>query len=107
MLIAGIAFYFILTNSNSQAWVIFIVFFLISAIIDFLVNLDPSHTPIKLYDNSITYSDGYQFLQLFKRRGMSAAFFEAEKSFNTKKYEAAIEQCLQLIEERPQKKACL
>ena len=56
LLIASIAFYFIITKQFSELWVVFIVFFLISAIIDFLVNVDPSHTPIKLYDNSVTYS---------------------------------------------------
>jgi len=48
--IAITAFYFIINNNYSQNWVVLIVFFLISAIIDFIVNIDPSHTPIKLYN---------------------------------------------------------
>jgi len=38
LLIASIAFYIIITKDFSEIWVVFIVFFLISAIIDFLSN---------------------------------------------------------------------
>ncbi len=104
LLIALTAFYFIINGGYSQGWIVFIVFFLISAIIDFIVNIDPSHTPIKLYNGGVTYSDGYQLLTTFRRRGLPEAFFEAEQSFLKKEYRDAIEQCVTLIEEAPQKK---
>ena len=104
LLIATLAFYFILHNNYSQNWIVLIVFFLISAIIDFIVNVDPSHTPIKLYDGGITYSDGYQLLRTIRRRGLPEVFFAAENLFQQKEYEIAIEQCLDLIEKVPQKK---
>jgi len=102
--IAITAFYFIINNNYSQNWVVLIVFFLISAIIDFIVNIDPSHTPIKLYNGGITYSDGYQLVNTFKRRGLPEAFFEAEKLFHQKEHEAAIQKCQTLIEAAPSKK---
>ncbi len=104
LFIALTAFYVIITGEYSQGWVVFIVFFLVSAIIDFIVNIDPSHTPIKLYNGGVTYSDGYQLMNTFKRQGLPEAFFAAEQLFHQKEYEAAIQQCQQLIETEPQKK---
>ena len=104
LLIALFAFYVIINGGYSQGWVVFIVFFLISAIIDFIVNIDPSHTPIKLYNGGVTYSDGYQLLNTFRRRGLPTAFFAAEQSFHQKQYQRAIEQCQHLIDSGPQKK---
>ena len=102
--IALAAFYFIKSNELSQPWIIFISFFLISAIIDFLVNIDPSHKPIKLWDNSVTYSDGYQLMRTFKRRGLPNSFFEAENLLKAKKPNETIEKCMSLIESGVNKK---
>lgn len=104
LLIASFAFYIITTQEFSEIWVVFIVFFLISAIIDFLVNVDPSHTPIKLYNNSVTYSDGYQLINVFKRRGLPEAFFKAEQLYFKKQYDESLEITRQLIETTTPKK---
>jgi len=97
LLIASIAFYVIITKNFAEIWVVFIVFFLISAIIDFIVNVDPSHTPIKLYNNAVTYSDGYQLIYVFKRRGLPEAFFKAEQLYHEKKYEESLKITTDLI----------
>lgn len=104
LLITSFAFYIIVTKEYSEMWVVFIVFFLISALIDFLVNVDPSHTPIKLYDNSVTYSDGYQLRNVFKRRGLPEAFFKAEKLFYEKEYDAALAITSDILEVETSKK---
>ena len=104
LLIATFALYIIATKNYPQVWTVFVVLFLISAIIDFLVNIDPSHTPIKLYNNSVTYSDGYQLINVFKRRGLPEPFFKAEKLHHEKKYTECLAVVENLINTPPQKK---
>ncbi len=104
LLIAAFALYIITTKNYPQFWTVFVVLFLISAIIDFLVNIDPSHTPIKLYNNSVTYSDGYQLINVFKRRGLPEPFFKAEKLYHEKKYAECLAIVENLINTPPQKK---
>lgn len=104
VLIGGIALYIILAKDFSQGWLIFAVLFLISAIFDFLVNIDPSHTPIKLYDGSVTYSDGYQFVNAIKYKNLPEAYYQAEKLFFKKETEQAKEICESLVNEKVQHK---
>lgn len=79
VLLASGALFIILSKDYSQGWLIFSVLFLISSIFDFLVNIDPSHQPIKLYDGSITYSDGYQLVQALKFRDLPDEYYQAKK----------------------------
>lgn len=104
LMIASSAFYLIFNSNLSQGWIVFSTLFLISAVIDFLVNLDPSHKPIKLYDNSIMYTDGYQILRTIKRTGMPEEFFTAEKLMHAGKPAEALAICKELVENPPQKK---
>jgi len=104
VIIGGLAVYIIQTKDFSQGWLIFAVLFLISAIFDFLVNIDPSHTPIKLYDGSITYSDGYQLVNAIKYRDLPDDFAKAEQLFFKKDYAQAQAICETLIKEKIQQK---
>lgn len=104
VLIGGIALYIILAKDFSQGWLIFGVLFFISAVFDFLVNIDPSHTPIKLYDGSVTYSDGAQLVNAIKYRDLPDAYYEAEQLFFKKEVEAARMICEALAKEKIQGK---
>jgi len=65
------------------------IVFLISAIFD-LRNLYPNGTPIKLYDGTCTYRDGYQILRLIRYRGDKNMLAKAYEMYNSKDYRGVI-----------------
>lgn len=89
--IATIACYFTFAYDLHGFLKLFLIVFLGSAFLDLLVNLIPNETPIKLYDGSITYNDGYSLKQLFYFKRLPEEYSEAANLFNAQRYgDAAI-----------------
>lgn len=51
--------------------------FLVSGIFDFLTNILPDKNPMQLYDGTISYNDGYQFVRLLKMYKYPESYFKA------------------------------
>jgi tetratricopeptide (TPR) repeat protein len=69
---------------------LFLIVFLGSAFVDLLVNLIPNETPIKLYDGSITYNDGYSLKHLFYYKRLPKEYSEAADLYNEQKFADAV-----------------
>ncbi|PVY40858.1 M50 family metallopeptidase [Pontibacter virosus] len=63
--------------------------FLGCALLDLVVNLVPSSTPILLYDGSVAYNDGYRLKQLLLGRRLPKAYDRAVDAYNQGAYAAA------------------
>lgn len=68
---------------------LFSIIFFISALFD-LRNLYPDDTPIKLYDGTYSFRDGYQILRLIKYSGDKKRFAEAYEMYKIDDYDKAI-----------------
>jgi tetratricopeptide (TPR) repeat protein len=86
LIIATLACYFTFAYDLHGFLKLFLIVFLGSAFLDLLVNLIPNETPIKLYDGSITYSDGYSLRQLFYYRRLPKEYSEAADLYNEQKF---------------------
>lgn len=96
-IIAIIACYYTFTYDLHGALKLFLVVFLASATLDLLINLIPNERPIKLYDGSVTYNDGYTLKLLFYFKQMPKGFSEAVESYNEQDFEKAAAQFEKLI----------
>lgn len=86
LVIAIIACYFTFTYDLHGFLKLFLIVFLGSAFLDLLINLIPNKTPIKLYDGSITYNDGYNLKQLFYYKRLPKAYAEAADLYTEQKF---------------------
>jgi tetratricopeptide (TPR) repeat protein len=70
---------------------LFLIVFLGSAFFDLLVNLIPNTTPVKLYDGTIAYNDGYNLKQLLYYKRVPRKYEEAAALYGEQRFaEAAI-----------------
>ncbi len=91
LIIGVIACYFTFAYDLHGFLKLFLIVFLGSAVFDLIVNLIPNQTPIKLYDGSITYNDGYSLKQLFYYKRLPKEYSEAAKLYKEQRYaDAAI-----------------
>lgn len=68
-----------------------LIVFLGSSIFDLFANLTPGTAPIKLYDGSLSYNDGYQLKQLFSFKRFPKEYEQACELYNQQKFaESAI-----------------
>jgi len=89
--IASIACYFTFSHDLHGFLKLFFIVFLGTAFFDLLNNLIPSETPIKLYDGTFTYNDGYNLKQLFYNKRLPKDYFEAVDLYNEQRFaDAAI-----------------
>ena len=70
--------------------VMVLAIFITSTLWDFIINLIPRSAPMQLHDGSVTYSDGYQLLKLFREVRYPEPYFEGLDHFNKKEYDKAI-----------------
>jgi tetratricopeptide (TPR) repeat protein len=84
--IAIIACYFTFAYDLHGFLKLFLIVFLGSAFLDLLVNLIPNKTPIKLYDGTITYNDGYSLKQLFYYKRLPKEYSEAADLYDEQKF---------------------
>ncbi len=86
LLCSGLAFYLSLSYDLHGVLKFFLVVLIGSSILDLLVNLIPSPVPIRLYNGSTTYNDGYNLKQLFRYRRVSVLYEEAAQLYQENKY---------------------
>ena len=86
LFIGSIACYFTFAYDLHGFLKLFLIVFLGSAFFNFLVNFIPNKTPIKLYDGTITYNDGYSLKWLFNFKRLSKEYAEAVELYNEKRY---------------------
>lgn len=90
LLIAVPAVYVIFAYDLNDAWKVAAIVFFIAAMLD-LSNLIPRKTPIKLFDGSITYNDGYTLWQLFSSRSHIKGYQKGVHLFNSGDFRNAAE----------------
>jgi len=91
LIIGCIASYYTFAYDLHGFLKLFLIVFLGSAFFDLLVNLIPNETPVKLYDGTITYNDGYSLKQLFYYKRLPKGYSKAADLFNQQRYaDAAI-----------------
>ena len=86
-IISSLALYYISLVDVSDACLFFTSIFFLLSIFDLFRNLTPSSTPIKLFNGSTTYNDGYSLRKLFKYRKFNNEFEEAINLYNNKEYQ--------------------
>jgi len=90
-LLGSFACYFAFAYDLHGFLKLFFIVFLGTAFFDLLNNLIPSETPIKLYDGTYTYNDGYNLKQLFYNKRQPKEYFEAVDLYNEQRFaDAAI-----------------
>jgi tetratricopeptide (TPR) repeat protein len=86
LIIATIACYFTFAYDLHGFLKLFLIVFLGSAFLDLLVNLIPNEIPIKLYDGSVAYNDGYSLKQLFYYKRLPKEYSDAANLYNEQKF---------------------
>jgi tetratricopeptide (TPR) repeat protein len=86
LIIATIACYFTFAYDLHGFLKLFLIIFLGSAFLDLLVNLIPNEIPIKLYDGSVAYNDGYSLKQLFYYKRLPKEYSDAANLYNEQKF---------------------
>ncbi len=89
LLLGLVCAYFILQYKEQPYIAFAIAIFLTSGLLDFLVNIIPDKKPMYLHDGSISYNDGYQFMQLVQTYGYPPVYFEALELINKEEYDLA------------------
>lgn len=91
LMMAIVAYYFTLTDDVNSFLRIILIIFIGSSILDLLINLIPNSNPIKLYDGSFAFNDGYRLLELFYYKKFPKEYMVAADLYNQQNYaEAAI-----------------
>lgn len=97
-LICGIiCLYLFFTYPGSSRFMLFLMFFLVSFMLDFYWNIIPNKTPISLADGSATFNDGEQLRQLIKLGVLPEDFHLAVKYYHDEQYEESGNLCLELL----------
>jgi tetratricopeptide (TPR) repeat protein len=89
VVVAFLACYFTFAYDLHGAVKLVLAIFLCSSIFDLFVNLIPRNTPIKLYDGSLIYNDGFQLKQLFYYKSVPKAIDRAADLYNEAKFAEA------------------
>lgn len=89
LIIAVIACYFTFTYDLHGFLKLFLVVFLGSAFFDLLINLIPIETPVKLYNGTVTYNDGYNLKRLFYYKHLPKEYTKAANLYNDHRYSEA------------------
>lgn len=89
LIIAAVACYFTFRYDLHGFLKLFLIVFLGSAFLDLLVNLIPNRTPIRLYDGTVTYNDGYNLKLLFYYKSLPKEYSEAATQYNEEHFAQA------------------
>ena len=89
VVIAAVACYFTFAYELHGAIKLFIIFFLISTVMDLLRNLIPDSTPITLHDGTVTYNDGFLLKWFFYHKRHPRAYEQAVELYNQKNFAQA------------------
>lgn len=80
-------------------WQFVIPIFALSAAYDFIINIIPWGTPMKLHDGSEIYNDGQQLVFLFKSATKPPAYWQGFNFLKEKKYTEALTQFQRLLDQ--------
>lgn len=89
LIIASIACYFVFVFDAHVLIKIMLIIFLLSAILDLYINLDPDAKPIFLYNGKGIYNDGQKLKILFQYRKYAKEYDQAVELYNQKDYNEA------------------
>jgi tetratricopeptide (TPR) repeat protein len=91
IVIATVACYFTFAYDLHGSLKLILVFFVGSALLDLVVNLTPRSTPIRLFDGTLGYNDGYRLKQLLYFKRLPKEYEQAANLYDKQKFkEAAI-----------------
>lgn len=85
--ISSLTLYYVLLGDVSDSCLFFISIFFFLSIFDLFRNLIPNSTPIKFFNGSTTYNDGYLLRRLFKYRKFNTELEEAIYLYNNHEYQ--------------------
>lgn len=100
-IIAVIATYFVFGHDMHGFLKLFFIIFLASAVLDLFVNLIPIKIPIRLYDGSTTFNDGYSLKMLVKYWKIQKPYAEAASFFQNGQYADAASAAEKLLKTNP------
>lgn len=83
----------------SQGWIIIFTMFIISAVLDFFVNIIPRNERMVLHNGQVTYNDGTQLLRLYRKMSKSQECTALEKSYAEGYYAAVVTKGQALLDE--------
>ncbi len=77
------------------------IVFIAAAFYDFVVNMIPTSSPIKMHDGSIAFCDGYALYNIAIRSSAPPEYFKLEEKFQAKKYDEVLTMGKEILEEKP------
>lgn len=89
VVIAAVACYFTFAYELHGAIKLFLIFFLVSTVMDLFRNLIPDSTPVTLYDGRVTYNDGFLLKWLFYHKRNPRAYEQAVELYNQRNFAQA------------------
>jgi tetratricopeptide (TPR) repeat protein len=89
LIIAAIITYLAFKYDVLNVYKFLILFFMLFAFIDFMHNIVPSKTPIKLYDGNIIYNDGEQIRRYFSLKRLPADYTKGFELYEKQQYKEA------------------
>lgn len=89
LLAGSIACYFAFAFDLHGFLKLFLIVFLPSAILDLVANLIPDPVPVKLYDGTIVYNDGYSLKRLLYHKWFPDDYAKARELYNNQQYSGA------------------
>lgn len=91
-LLVGLGLIYVVKTAGLDEYGITVVMFLlVSAIWDFLVNIIPQTRPLVTHHGQIVYNDGYQLQLLLQQQGLSKQQQAATKQFKAQNYKAVLD----------------
>ncbi len=93
------------TTDLSRNWTMVLLTFIISAVLDFFVNIIPNSNRMVLHNGKVTYNDGYQMIRLLSQFSKSEQVTELEKLYYEAQHETVIAKGQKYIAESKEEKA--
>lgn len=80
----------VLISNFDDTLKIVILVFAVTSLLDFFQNINPNPKPIKLFNGSETFNDGYQAKNLFELRHIDSDYLKSIDHYNNKEFSQAI-----------------
>jgi len=94
-LLLGLTLWFFYTSFSSEIALFVVAVFVVSTILDFIVNIIPSNKPLRLHDGGAMMNDGSQLVYLLQTRNYPDAYYEAQSLI----YQGHARQGMKMLEE--------
>ncbi|MBT8234206.1 MAG: hypothetical protein KJN84_16355, partial [Bacteroidia bacterium] len=89
----------VLGNNLNDGLMSLATLFILSTGFDFFTNIIPTNNALYLFNGNITYNDGQQFVNLWRKSNLPEAFFKAKEAFNNEDYKTAKDLLESLIDQ--------